>query len=140
MVRFRISRRLGQEYVSGTDLYRLLHYSTVVSRTVSKVAKLNKLVRPLHLENGESVKVWIDPEIEVTEEKGQRGGSTFSIPVTLQNGKAAILRGGSRMVDAVLDCFEGGAVPIEKRSLCLVKATGDAGSVERQWEVKVVPP
>ena len=98
----------------------------------SIVAKLGEIITSIALGDGESVVVKIDPSAEIGETVGKQGGRTFHVPVTLENGKSAVLTGGVRLIDSLQAL---GTLPTGQTKL-RVTALGAAGSTARNWKIR----
>lgn len=75
------------------------------------------------------------PKAQITEKAGRNPGSVvYGIPVMLDDGRTATLRGGSRLIVAMQDALRGKTDVVKVR----VTPHGAAGTTERKWTITVL--
>lgn len=94
---------------------------------------IDEIATAISLEDGESITVQWDRKDDVEANPGRMGGTTFTFHVIDEQGRPATLGGGSRLMDAI----RGLDLPNKGSVLLNVTAHGEAGTVERTWEVEL---
>lgn len=95
------------------------------------VPKLGEIPPEISLKSGESVEVVFDSAVaDVGVIHGERGTS-YAFPVTLNDGRRAILKGGKRLLNGVQEAIgtHNGQVRLK------VTAIGQQGTLGRDWTV-----
>ena len=95
------------------------------------MTKLGDIVTSIALGDGETVVVKFEPSADIGETAGAQGGRTFHVPVVLENGKKAILKGGVRLIDALQAVVGDATSTLGLR----VVALGKPGSTARDWRI-----
>ena len=94
--------------------------------------KLGDIATSIELGDGESIVVTFVPSMELVPTPGKQGGTTWHIPLVLENGKAAVLAGGGRLISALQEAVGEAQGPLKIR----ITAQGAAGTTARGWVIK----
>ena len=95
--------------------------------------KIGEIPPEVTLAPGESIEFTFDASSDVGVIHGDRG-TRYAFSVRLTDGRTAVIKGGKRLLTAIQN-----AVGTANGSMRLrVKATGNAGSLDRQWTAEKV--
>ena len=94
---------------------------------------IDEFATAISLEDGETAQLLWDRKDDVESNPGRMGGTTYTFHVIDRNNRPATLSGGARLMDAIrkLNLPKKGVVTL------IVTAHGEAGTVERTWEVEM---
>lgn len=95
--------------------------------------KIGEIPPEVTLAAGESVELAFDTNSDVGVIHGERG-TRYAFLVRLPDGRNSVIKGGKRLLNAIQN-----AIGTANGSMRLrIKATGNAGSLDRNWTVEKV--